>query len=120
MTAAHLGSQPAVELQAVQQVMHLEVRLEQGLALLGGEQLRNFRGVLPDQLTRAGQSHTPIFGRRFCPVGERFSGGVHRLVDVLGIPHRHPLDKLTRGRVTNLIGPARGGANAFTTDQHAS
>ena len=46
VAAADFGRQAGVELQAVDQVVDLEIRFEQRFALLGGQQLGDLRGVL--------------------------------------------------------------------------
>ena len=78
-----MDAEPGVELQAVHQVVNLQVGFEEGLALLGRQQVGDLRRVLFDELDCMSQGDAPVLRRGVGPVGERLLGCVDGLQDIL-------------------------------------
>ncbi len=102
----------------VGEALRLDLRLEQGLALLPGQQVGDLLhlgvgvggGLVEDLGALRGRQPAPAL---LCP-----GGRLRRPVDVLRPARRDLVDDLTGGRVHHVVGLAGGGLNPLPLDDH--
>jgi len=111
--AARAGEEPDV----VGRDRHLVARVRQRLADVARLELREFLGVLVDQVGQLEQHLRALARRRVAPLLVRLLRGFHRAVDVRLRPARNLRDRLARRGIDHLHRPALGRVDPLTADE---